>query len=185
MQRFWKAALAIGGTATVGAFLLWSIYKQWLALPIFPQLTQDQAYKLFLWLLILTFMAFVILALIHMLPNRLRHPDSSHIFALHSSWDGVNEVDPAQLIGPDVTNAVRALAITARSWENELVPKDTIIDSHFEDFDILFRALADCQALVPGLERHNTRCSDLITSTMRRVHEEMLVYKIKKTKETK
>jgi hypothetical protein len=180
MKSFWKAALAIGGTATVGGFILWSIYKQWLSLPIFPQLTQDQAFSLFRYLLIFTFLAFVILALVHMLRGRRHDPDSTHVFALHSSWNGVNEVDPENLVGPDITNGVRALAITTRSWEKKLVPKGVIIDSHFDDFEILYQALSGCQKVVPGFEKHGTKCADLITPGMNRAYSQMKTYKQKK-----
>jgi len=46
MERFWKAALGIAGIGAIGLFVFWSLYKQWLTLPIFPQLTQDQAFEL-------------------------------------------------------------------------------------------------------------------------------------------
>lgn len=180
MNTFWKAALAIGGTATVGAFLLWSIYKQWLGLPIFPQLTQEHTFILFRYLLIFTFVAFLVLALVHMLKKPSSASDSTHIFSLHTSWNGVNEVDPERIVGPDVTNGVRAMAITARSWEEKLVPKDIIIESHFDDFDILYRALVDCHKIVPGFEKPKTKCSDLITPSMRKAHKQMLAYKTKK-----
>lgn len=183
MKSFWNGALAIGGTATVGAFILWSIYKQWLLLKIFPQLTQDQAFSLFRYLIILTFAAFVILTIVQMLRHHVRSPNSSHIFALHSSWHGVNEIDPAMLIGPDVTNAVRALDITAKSWLEQLVPKQVIIDSHFEDFEILFQALVNCKKIVPGFEKKKIKCSDLITDNMRKAHQQMITYNNKhKTK---
>jgi len=55
MERFWKAALGVAGIGAVGLFVLWSLYKQWLTLPIFPQLTQEQAFQLLLCFLFLTF----------------------------------------------------------------------------------------------------------------------------------
>jgi len=44
MDRFWKAALGVAGLGAIGFFVFWSLYKQWLSLPIFPMLTQDQAF---------------------------------------------------------------------------------------------------------------------------------------------
>ncbi len=52
MDSFWKAALAVGGVAAIGAFVLWSLYKDWLALPIFSKMTPEQTFqimKMFLW----------------------------------------------------------------------------------------------------------------------------------------
>ena len=63
IEKFWKAALAIGGLATVGAFLFWSLYNQWLALPIFSTLSQAQTFSIMLVFLLLSFMAYAILVI--------------------------------------------------------------------------------------------------------------------------
>ena len=47
MERFWKAALGVAGIGAIGLFVMWSLYKQWLKLPIFPVLSQDEAFQLF------------------------------------------------------------------------------------------------------------------------------------------
>lgn len=60
MERFWKAALSVAGIGAIGFFVFWSLYKQWLTLPIFPQLTQDQAFQLLRYFLIFTFGAAVL-----------------------------------------------------------------------------------------------------------------------------
>jgi hypothetical protein len=57
MELFWKAALAVAGIGGLGLFVLWSLYKQWLRLSIFPRLTQNQAFRLLLCFLIFTFAA--------------------------------------------------------------------------------------------------------------------------------
>ena len=52
MDKFWKAALAVGGVAAIGEFVLWSLYKDWLTLPIFSNMTPEQTFqimKMFLW----------------------------------------------------------------------------------------------------------------------------------------
>ena len=63
MTEFWKIALSISGAGGVAAFVLWSLYKQWLSLPIFQTLTKKQQFSLFRLFLILTFL-FGITALI-------------------------------------------------------------------------------------------------------------------------
>lgn len=57
MEKFWKAAIAVSGLGAVGAFLFWSLYKNWLTLPIFAGLTPDQTFIVMLVFLGLTFLA--------------------------------------------------------------------------------------------------------------------------------
>lgn len=56
MDKLWQAAIAVAGLGGIASFVLWSLYKQWLKLPIFQQLTKDQLFRLFRWFLILTFL---------------------------------------------------------------------------------------------------------------------------------
>jgi hypothetical protein len=55
MEKFWKAALAVAGLGAVGAFVFWSLYKQWLSLGIFANLTSQQTFIVMLVFLALTF----------------------------------------------------------------------------------------------------------------------------------
>ena len=57
MERFWKAALSVAGIGAIGLFVIWSLYNKWLTLPIFPQLTQEEAFQLLRYFLFLTFAA--------------------------------------------------------------------------------------------------------------------------------
>ena len=176
MQTFWKAALAVGGLCSVGAFVLWSLYKQWLTLPIFSKLSSDQTFYLMRIFLILTFVAFVCCFIGYLVSKSgvsNGSANSANVFNLHQSWEGVNEVDPNRLIGPDVVNGARALGITARAWLDGLVDKKTIISSHFDDYELLFLAMKDCEAVVPGFENKGTKCKDFITSEMHAVYAQM------------
>jgi len=51
-ENIWEAAIAVSGLGGIGAFVLWSIFKGWLKLKIFANLTKKQTFhlmKLFLW----------------------------------------------------------------------------------------------------------------------------------------
>lgn len=63
MEKFWKIALGLTGLGGLAAFVLWSLYREWLRLPIFQVMTKGQQYNLFLSFIILTFL-FAIAALI-------------------------------------------------------------------------------------------------------------------------
>jgi hypothetical protein len=55
MNALGEVAFGIAGVGGVAAFVLWSVYKQWLKLPIFQKMTRDQQYKLFRLFIILVF----------------------------------------------------------------------------------------------------------------------------------
>ncbi len=65
MERLWKAAFAAGGIAAVGAFVFWSLYKQWLALPIFERLSQGQTFTVMLVFLVFTFFTLIAAFVLH------------------------------------------------------------------------------------------------------------------------
>lgn len=145
MKSFWKAALGVGGIAAIGAFVFWSLYKEWLSLEIFSQMSGDQTLeimKLFLWL---TFGSLIVMVIAYLLKGKASvATNTDHIFELHKAWEGVNEIDCERYVGPDVTNAVRAMTITASSWLNGLVDKNIIIQNHWEDFELLYNEMMSC-----------------------------------------
>lgn len=55
MEEFWKIAIGTCGIGAIGAFVFWSLYKNWLKIGIFAQLTKKQTFILMLIFLILTF----------------------------------------------------------------------------------------------------------------------------------
>lgn len=177
MEKFWKAALAVGGLGTVGAFVFWSLYKQWLSLPIFSMLSSDQTFEIMKMFLLLTFASLLVLGFLYLSHHSHKKPANDHVFNLHKSWEGVNEIDCDRLIGPDVTNAVRAMTITASSWLNGLVEKKIIFENHFEDFELLYDELMRCGKIVPGFEKRNQKCRDFISEEMTRAYEQMKNHK--------
>ncbi len=178
MDKFWKAALAVGGLAAIGAFIFWSLYKDWLSLPIFSKMSPDQTFMIMIIFLALTFIALIVLVVAYVFrgKNNRANGNSEHMFKLHDSWNGVNEIDCERLIGPDVTNAVRAMTITASSWLNELVDKEIIIQNHFEDFETLYTELMSCNKVVPGFEKKALKCKDFISKEMEKAYSEMKNY---------
>lgn len=64
IEKLWKPALAIGGVAAIGAFVFYSLYKQWLTLDVFSQLTADHTFIIMIVFLVLVFIvAFTMLIL--------------------------------------------------------------------------------------------------------------------------
>lgn len=55
MEEVWKFAISISGIAGIAAFVFFGLYKEWLNLPAFADLTKKQRFDLFKIFLILTF----------------------------------------------------------------------------------------------------------------------------------
>lgn len=179
MEKFWKAALAVGGVAAIGAFVFWSLYKQWLALPIFSTLSANQTFAVMLVFLFLTFLALAgfLFAYIRGGKTSAQTGTTDHAFALHESWNGVNEVDCKTLVGPDVVKASRAMSITATSWLSGLVDKEIIIRNHLDDYETLYTELTACGKVVPGFERTGKTGKDFVTREMKKALDEMQSYR--------
>ena len=56
MNEFWQVAIGIAGLGAVATFAVWSLYREWLRLPIFQTLTKKQQFSLLRMFLILTFL---------------------------------------------------------------------------------------------------------------------------------
>lgn len=55
VEDLWKAAFGIAGLGGIASFVVWSLYRQWLQLPIFQQMTKKQQFRIFVVFLVLTF----------------------------------------------------------------------------------------------------------------------------------
>lgn len=58
MENLWIKALSVGGIGAVGAFVLYSLYKEWLKVPWLKDLTPRHQYRLMRLFLFLTFCSF-------------------------------------------------------------------------------------------------------------------------------
>jgi hypothetical protein len=54
MENIWKIGIGLAGIASVGAFVFYALYREWLHLRAFATLTRDQRFKLFRWFLVST-----------------------------------------------------------------------------------------------------------------------------------
>ena len=63
VAQLWKPALAVGGVAAIGAFVFWSLYKDWLKLDIFSRMSADQTFHIMIVFLLLVFIAAITLVI--------------------------------------------------------------------------------------------------------------------------
>ena len=170
INSFWKAALKAGGLATIGAYLVYTLCKDWLKLPIFAQMTGTQTFWIMLVFLVLLFGLALRYLTEHARTTSLpvSNADSANVFKLHEAWVGVNDVETAQdkLIGPDVVKANEALTITSASWRHNLVSRSIIIENYYDSYKLLCEKLKDSETVVPGFEYNGKKCKDFISLEM-------------------
>ncbi|MBC7367421.1 MAG: hypothetical protein H7343_11535 [Undibacterium sp.] len=53
MEKIWKAAFAVAGLGAIAFFVFYSLYRQWLTLPIFERLSQSQTFSVMVIFLVL------------------------------------------------------------------------------------------------------------------------------------
>lgn len=77
MEELWKVAIGVAGLGAVGAFVFWSLYKHWIKLPIFANLTKEQTFRLMLAFLFLTFFALVVIVAAYVYTHHAASPPTS------------------------------------------------------------------------------------------------------------
>jgi len=82
-----------------------------------------------------------------------------NVIDLHLAWRGVNEINPNEIITPDVILAVNALDLTASIWNHDIVKKDIILQSYWRSYSELYETIYNCNELMPGLKK---TCRELI-----------------------
>jgi len=65
MEKLWKIAITISGLGGIGAFVFWSLYKEWLTLPIFAKMSPIHTFILMLTFLIFTFFSLLVILFVH------------------------------------------------------------------------------------------------------------------------
>jgi hypothetical protein len=176
MERFWKAALGVAGVGAVAFFVFYSLYKQWLKLPIFPQLTQAQAYDLMRMFLLLTFVALIAGLVAWLWPRRRTESGDEALHRLEEAWKGVNYIDCDNLVGPDVAKAANALQITATYWRNGFITKNLLFEHHGATFIEIYEQLNSCDKQVPGYSKPVKKCGDFLPAVVRSTYKEIKDY---------
>lgn len=104
------------------------------------------------------------------------------VIDLHMAWQGVNEIDPATLVGPDVCLAANALSLTATLWNHDVVERIILFQSYWKSYKALYDSLS-CDVLVPGYT--TKKCRDFLTPEMLRAYEEMKDFAMERVEQTK
>ena len=80
MEAIWEIAVSTAGLGAVSCLLLWSLYKQWLQLPILEKLTKSQLFYLFKLFLVLTFLLSTGALLSYSYVEQLKHQSNVNTF---------------------------------------------------------------------------------------------------------
>jgi len=92
------------------------------------------------------------------------------VIELHMAWQNVNDIDPKNLIGPDVIRAVNAMSLTASLWNHDVIEKSILYQTYWNSFRDLYDKLITLDILVPG---HKKTCRSLITNEIKKAYKGM------------
>jgi hypothetical protein len=91
------------------------------------------------------------------------------VIDLFESWEELRDIDPSKPITPDVVRAVRALELTASLWNHDIVKKEIIHQSFWDEFKHMHDRLTQF-GQVPGLGKTGP---ELLTRRVRKAYKEM------------
>ncbi|GAN31634.1 MAG: hypothetical protein DYG83_11670 [Candidatus Brocadia sp. AMX2] len=103
------------------------------------------------------------------------------VIDLAMAWNGINAIDPENLITPDVVKAVNALELTASLWNHDVVAKEILHQSYWQSFRDLYDVLYHCNKIPPGLKK---TCRDYITKEISKAYEEIKRYDLNQVAQT-
>jgi hypothetical protein len=92
------------------------------------------------------------------------------VIDLHMAWQGINDIDPDNLIGPDVVKAVNALSLTASLWNHDVIEKSILYQTYWGSYKDLYDKLYNLDVLVPGLKK---TCKSLMTAEIKKAYKGM------------
>lgn len=89
------------------------------------------------------------------------------VIDLHMAWQGVSEIDPKNLITPDIVKAVNALSLTASLWNHDVIEKPILYQTYWNSYRELYDTLYSINDLVPGQRR---TCKSLLTNEITKAY---------------
>ena len=92
------------------------------------------------------------------------------VIDLHMAWQNVSDIDPKNLVGPDVIKAVNALSLTASLWNHDVIEKSILYQAYWGAYKDLYDKLINLDEIVPG---HKRTCRSLITAEIQKAYESM------------
>lgn len=173
MENFWKASLAVAGIGAAAFFTFLSLYRRWLQLDIFSQLTPQQTFIVMLVFLALTFLALIAGLVSWLAKGRREVAGDEALHRLEHAWSNVNYLDCNSLVGPDVANAANALQMTSIYWRNGYIPRSILLEKYGPPYCELFQQIDDCDKSVPGYTNPKKRCADFLTVQVRESYRQI------------
>jgi hypothetical protein len=145
------------------------------------ELTHIPAYQsLEFWTLVVA--AVALAASIYAIVVSKRTARRTGVIELHRAWADVNELEPSNLIGPDVRTAVNALDLTASLWNHDVIDKNILFQSYWQSFKDTFEILSNTDRVVPGYRRTAREC---LTPSIRKAYQDMQKWELKLVRQTR
>lgn len=103
------------------------------------------------------------------------------VIDLHVAWQGVNSVDPAKPITPEIVKAINALTLTASLWNHDVVEKVILYQTYWTSFQELYETFQSSDVIVPGKKK---QFRQLLTPEITRAYNDMRSFDVNKFPQT-
>lgn len=72
------------------------------------------------------------------------------VISLYAAWRDIKDVDPQKIVTADAINAARTLELTATLWNYDIVEKEIIYQSFWDDYRAFYEKFMASDTQVPG-----------------------------------
>ncbi len=98
------------------------------------------------------------------------------VIDLFQSWQDIRDINPSNPVTTDVVRAINSLELTASYWNHDIMRKDIIHQSFWDDFKSIYDKINTITS-VPGFEKSGNA---MLTRRVRKAYKEMDDYDTKK-----
>lgn len=164
-----------GGLSLVLVFILYKILDKVLGLEIYNKISSGDTFIIIM-TIICTLFAFVILYVIfNTISNKfIKNVAKNKMFELAAEWKNLSEIDPNNIVVPDLVKGIQAMKLTASAWNENIVDKNVIKANHFDDYETLYLQISGSDNLVPGYT--SKKLSNFIDKNLQKTYLEMSKY---------
>lgn len=165
-----------GGLSLVLVGCSYFLVDKIFSLNIFSTMNEDKTFIMIMTFGCLFVASSILYIIFDLIFKRLEFRQSKDkMFELASEWKNLSEIDPSNIIVPDLINAINAMKQTSTAWNENIVKKEIIHANHFDDFKTLYNQISTSNALVPGYL--NKTLSSFLDSNIKNTFEAMSKFK--------
>lgn len=175
-MNFISTWYAKGGLSLVLVGCTFFLINKVFSLKIFSTMNEERTFTMIMTFVCMFMLFAITYVIIDFISKRLEFRQSKDkMFELASEWKNLSEIDPSNIIVPDLINAINAMKQTSTAWNENVVKKEIIYANHFDDFKTLYNQISSSNALVPGYT--NKTLSSFLDSNIKNTFKAMSKFK--------